>query len=209
MESIKVKVDLSTYKYARMYERFSKETDPTVCVTGAFNVTNLYKLKKKGYSFNAMLCYCIMQAAQNTEEFHYAIKEDGLYYYKNVKCNAVVNGIDGQLYYPDYKYFDNFKDFNEEYHKVNDYCINNCTHLQEDTGALISTSAIIGYPFTSISIGVSDTFWDNFMLWGKFQKKFGKVTLNISLRFNHATVDGQSSARFFNELQNQINKLKV
>ena len=56
MESIKVKVDLSTYKYARMYERFSKETDPTVCVTGAFNVTNLYKLKKKGYSFNAMLC---------------------------------------------------------------------------------------------------------------------------------------------------------
>ena len=132
-----------------------------------------------------------------------------MYYYKNVKVNAVVNGKDGQLYYADYRYFDNFREFELEYLRANDFCTNNCTHLQEDTGALISTSAIIDYPFTSLSLGVSKTFWDNFMLWGKFVKKFNKVKLNISLRFHHAIIDGQRAAKFFNELQNQIDNFNL
>lgn len=209
MDKNKVKINLKTFEGAPMYNRFMSENDPTVCCTGLFDVTNIYKKKKKGHSFNAMMCYCIMQAGQKIKEFHYSIKEDGLYYYKNVKVNAVVNGKDGQLYYADYKYFDNFEEFEKEYQRANDFCTNNCTHLQEDTGALISTSAIIGFPFTSLSIGVSKTFWDHFMMWGKFIKKFSKVKLNISLRFHHAVIDGQRAAKFFTELQNQINNFTL
>ena len=204
----KIKVDLNTFEGAVMYNRFVKEPNPSVCVTGKFDITNLYKHKNK-HSLNAMLCYCILQTAQSIKEFHYSIKEDGLYYYKNVKTNAVVNGVDGQLYYADYKYFDNFVDFEKEYHRANEYCSKNCVHLQEDTGALISTSAIIGYPFESISLETATDFWDNFLLWGKFVKKWFKVTLNISLRFHHATIDGQRAAKFFNELQKQISEFKV
>ena len=209
MNENKIKIDLSTFEGAPMYERFMAEQDPTVCCTGTFNVTNLYKQKKKGYGFNALLCYCVLQAAQQIKEFHYSIKEDGLYYYKNVKTNAVINGKDGQLYNASYNYFDNFGDFYKEYQRVNEYCTNNCTHHDEDTGALISTSAVIAYPFTSFNIGVSKIFWDNFMMWGKYVKKFNRVELNITLRFHHATVDGQAAAKFFNELQRQINLLKI
>ena len=204
----KTKVNLKTFEGASMYNRFIKEPSPGVCVTGKFNITRLYRRKKK-HSLNAMLCYCILQSAQNVKEFHYSIKEDGLYYYKNVKTNAVVNGVDGQLYFADYKYFDNFNDFEKEYIRVNEYCTKNCVHFQEDTGALISTSTIIGYPFESITLDVATDFWDNFLMWGKFQKKWGKVTLNISLRFHHATIDGQRAAIFFNQLQKQINNFKI
>lgn len=206
---MKTKVDLKNYKYAEQYKRFIKEPSPCVCVSGNFNITNVWKQKKKGHSLNALLCYCVLHAAQNVEEFHYIIKEDGLYYYDYMKTNAVINGKDGLLYYADYKYFDNFEDFEKEYHRANKYCYENCTHLIEDTGALISTSAIIDFPFTSISLNRSLTFEDNFLIWGGVKKHLFKKTLDISLRFHHATIDGQRAAKFFNELQNQFNTIKT
>jgi chloramphenicol O-acetyltransferase type A len=209
MSNIKHKVDLKKYKYKDMYERFMKEPSPSVCVTGTFDITNVYKQKKKGHSLNALLCYCILHAAQNIEEFHYSIKEDGLYYYEKMKTNAVVNGKDGLLYYADYKYYDNFQDFEKEYKRVNKYCYDNCTNFQEDTGSLIGTSAIPGFPFTSISLDVSVSFWDNFIMWGSYETKGFKKKLNISLRFHHATIDGQRAALFFNELQQKLNTIKL
>lgn len=209
MSNIKHKVDLKKYKYKVMYERFMKEPSPSVCVTGTFDITNVYKQKKKGHSLNALLCYCVLHTAQNIEEFHYSIKEDGLYYYENMKTNAVVNGKDGLLYYADYKYYDNFQDFEKEYKRVNKYCYDNCTNFQEDTGSLIGTSAIPGFPFTSISLDVSVSFWDNFIMWGCYETKRLKKKLNISLRFHHATIDGQTAAKYFNELQKNLNTIKL
>ena len=204
----KTKVDLDKYADAAMYKRFIQEKTPAVCVTGKFDVTNLLRYKKRA-GFNAMMCYCIMQAGQNVKEFHYSIQPDGLYYYDNIKVNSVVIGKDGNAYYPDYRYCDSFSDFEKIYRYANDFCINNCQHLQEDTGALISTSAVIGYPFTSFSLAMSDTFWDNFLMWGKFVKKFRKAYLHVSLRFHHATIDGRRAANFFAELQHQINIFKM
>lgn len=206
---IKEKVDLNNYKYKKMFERFIKERNQSVCVTGCFDVTTLYNYKSE-HSFNAMLCYCILQAAQKIDEYHYSIDENNdLYHYENVKVNAVVNGIDGNLYYADYKYFDNFIDFEKEYIRVNDYCKNNCVHYKVDTGALIGTSAMINYPFTSFSIGCSDIFWDNFMLWGSYIKNENNVQLYMTLRFHHATIDGQHAGLFFSELQRQMNEFKL
>ena len=209
MSGNKIKVDLDKFEGRRMYERFLVEPSPSVCVTGRFDITNLFKIKKKGHSLNALLCYCIMQTAQKIKAFHYSIKEDGLYYYENVKTNAVIIGKDGQHYYVDYKYYDNFVDFEKEYKRVNSYCSENCVHLQEDTGALIATSTILSYPFTSVSIDISTTFWDNFVIWGKFQKKGFKKILDISMRFHHATIDGQAAGNYFALLQKNIKELRI
>jgi len=100
-------------------------------------------------------------------------------------------------------------DFEKEYERVNKYCYENCESFREDTGSLISTSALIGYPFKSISCEVATDFWDNFLMWGKYEKHGRKVTLNISLRFHHATIDGQRAAMFYSELQKQIDNIKI
>ncbi|MBE7082853.1 MAG: hypothetical protein E7378_04200 [Clostridiales bacterium] len=209
MSQLKFKVDIKDFEHPDMYKRFIKEPSPSVCVTGNFNITKIMKQKRKGHSLNALLCFCVLQAAQKVKEFHYSIKEDGLYYYTNVKTNGVINGKDNQLYFVDYKYFQSFKDFEIEYKRANKYCYENCVNLQEDSGALIGTSAVPGFPFTSVSLDISPTFWDNFLVWGKYQKRFFKTTLDISLRFHHATIDGQHAAMFFNELQKQFNTINV
>ena len=207
MQENKIKVNIDEFEDKVMYTRFMADSAKTVCVTGEFDITNLYKKRKK-HKLNAMLCYCVLQAAQKIDRFHYSIKEDGLYYYKNVKTNSVIYGKDGQLYFPDYKYCDNFKDFVKVYDNANKYCYENCKHLIEDTGSLISTSAIIDYPFKSFSLEASNTFWDNFLLWGKYEKHLFKATLNITLRFHHALINGKYAADFFNELQRQIDIFK-
>ncbi len=194
----------------RMYERFIKETNPCVNVSGNFDITHLYRLKKKGHSLNALICYSVLMAAEKIDEFHYRIGEDGnLYYYEHCKTNAVIKGDDNGLYYADYKFFDNFLDFEKQYKKINEICKTKCEHFSEDNGSLIATSAIINYPFTSISLEQSNTFWDNFVLWGSFEKKLLKVKLNMSLRFHHALIDGEHAGMFFKLLQHIMNTLTI
>jgi chloramphenicol O-acetyltransferase type A len=206
---IKRKVNIEEYKYKNMYEYFVRQKSLGTCVSGNFDITNLYKQKGK-HKLNAMLCFCILQAAQNIDEFHYAIDQDKiLCYYKNVRTDVIVVGQDGEQYYADIKYFKHFKNFEKQYDKITDFCIKNCESYQKDNGALIATSAIINYPFTNISIDTQDDFWDNFMLWGKYIKNNEKVELNMSLRFNHATIDGNHAGMFFCELQKQFDNFKA
>ncbi len=205
----KVKVDLEKYKFKNMFERFMQETNPSVCVTGCFDITNLCKYKSE-HSLNAMLCYCISRAGQDIDEMHYSIGQDKeLYYYNNVKTNAVVIGADGNHYYVDYKYCDTFAEFEKVYRDNNEMCIRECKHYSVDNGALIATSAVINYPFESFSLGLSDSFWDHFMMWGKYIRDGERVKLNITLRFHHALLDGLGAGKFFNELQKKIDAFEI
>lgn len=206
----KQKVDISQYKHSEMYQRFIKEKTPGVCVTGKFDVTNIRRInKRKKHKFNALLCFAVMQAAQKCDDFHYQINPDGLYYYQNVKVNSVVRGDDGGLYNAEYKYTDNFYEFEKNYLAIREYCKTQCKHYSEDTGALISTSAMIGFPFESAAVNLSDIFIANFLVWSSYKKSFFKTYLNITLRFHHATIEGQAAALFFKTLQEEIKNLKI
>ena len=137
------------------------------------------------------------------------IKEDGLYFYDSIKVNAVFKGKDDSLCYGSIKYFSNFLDFEKEYYGVRKYCYENCTHFDEDNGSMISTSAVTNFPFESFALSTSKTFWDHFVMWGKYVKKLFRTKLTISLRFHHATIDGEHAGMFFNEFQKQIKEFKI
>ncbi|MBR4270742.1 MAG: hypothetical protein IKQ31_03615 [Clostridia bacterium] len=202
-------VDIKKYKHKDLFERFIKEQNPAVCVTGCFDVTNLYKRKDK-HRFNAMMCYCVVKAAQGIEEFHYSIGANKkLYYYPNVKTNFGVKEKDGIPYWGDVVYADSFAKFEQDYEKAREYCYQNCKYYQVDNGALISTSAVTNYPFTSFSIDNSDEFWDTFLMWGRYVEDNKRVKLNISMRFHHAILDGEHVGLFFAALQNEIDSFKV
>ena len=208
MKKIDIKKALSTPSQV-MYNRFVVENNPCMNVSGRFDITHIYKLHKKGHKLNALLCYAILKTAESIKEYHYQIKSDGLYYFDHCKVNMVFKGNDDGLYWGDVLFTVNYVKFEKEYERVSNFCIKNHQHLFEEDGSLISTSAIIGYPFTSISLPKSDVFWDNFVTWGKFEKKFFKVKLNINLRFHHALIDGEHAAIFFTNLQKELNSINI
>lgn len=48
-----------------------------------------------------------------------------------------------------------------------------------------------------------------FLIWGKYKRCFLKTTLMVSFQFHHTQMDGAHAARFLNELQKEIEMLKV
>jgi chloramphenicol O-acetyltransferase type A len=46
------------------------------------------------------------------------------------------------------------------------------------------------------------------VMWGRYRKKWLKVSLPISFQFHHAQMDGGHAARFLEELQKTIKGLK-
>ena len=92
---------------------------------------------------------------------------------------------------------------------MNDSAYHNCTHHWLKEGAKLSTSAMIGFPFSSINSDVQSDYSNHYLLWGNYRKKFLKVKLNISFKFHHALLDGDMAVVFFNKLQEEFNNFKA
>ena len=112
------KVVLDNYKRKDIYQRFLHDTHNSVCVSGEFDITKLFRYSKKGFKLNSMLLYCIQQAANKIEDFHYKIKNNELFYSENVLTCSVAKGKDGLLYYITYPYQNNYSTFQKQYKEL-------------------------------------------------------------------------------------------
>lgn len=203
------KVDVESYARSRNYKRFLNEPNNGVSVTGKFDVTNLYKLTKRGHKFNCLMLYCLQQAGQSIDEFHYAIKNGELYYCDDVTTDCIVKGKDNNLYSVTFCNKSNFVEFENNYKLITAQGINNCTDMWLDEGSCLTTSAVVNFPFVSFAVDSFQDFKEHFFTWGAYTKKFFKVYLNVSMRFNHALADGEHVCKLFNALQREISQLKI
>lgn len=202
-------IKLNDFKFCNRVKRFKVSPNPYFTATSKINVTKLVKLKKH-HKFNAMLCYCIQQAGQKIEGCHYDFyDENNIVYYENVYVNWVIVNDKGLHSYVGIPHEDNFEKFEKEYINASNKFKINCQHNFIDNQSLLSTSAVINREFESFSCGYSPDFIKNFIIWGKYERRFRKAFLNISFRFHHSFFDGQNVGNFFNILQNEINNLKI
>ena len=105
------KIDLNNYKRKDMYLRFLNETNNTICVSGEFDITKIFRYSKKGHKLNCLLLYCIQQATNKIEDFHYRIKNKELFYSEKVLTCSVAKGKNGLLYYITYPYQNDYPNF--------------------------------------------------------------------------------------------------
>ena len=202
------KINLDNYKRKEIYLRFLHESYNTICVSGEFDITKIFKYSKKGHKLNCMLLYCIQQAANKIEDFHYRIKNKELFYSERVLTCSVAKGKDGLLYYITYPYENDYLNFKKKYKELNDNAYNNCEHYWMDEGTKLSTSAMVGFPFLSISSDVQSDYSNHYLLWGNYRRSFLKIKLNISFKFHHALLDGEMAVIFFNKLQEEFDNFK-
>ena len=204
------KVDLSKCARADAFDMFKDSPNPTIAFTSKFDVSPLVKLKKKGFSFNCMMMYCILKACKQSEGCWYDIKKGELVKYDWMCVDMIVQGKDGKLYYMDMPDMDNFIDFHNEYKKVSLQCRENCQNRKfiGRDHACISTSAIVNREFEAVIPNYFRDFFNPFFAWGKVHSAGFKNTLNISLRVHHSFMDGQEVGDIFNQIQSNMNALK-
>ena len=214
---------------AEAFELWMKSPMPMVTLTKTFDVTRLYKVSRRsGLKFNMLLCWCIGKTASRIEEFYMLPQNGKLYKYDRLAINVIVNNCNGGINSCDVPCCDDLEKFNRDYtaltqsasssddlEKFNrDYTAltqsasSSCQSTFVDDAMVIGTSAMTATELESIVNQYTDQFCNPMVMWGRYRKKWLKVSLPISFQFHHVQMDGGHAARFLEELQKAINGLK-
>ena len=187
------------------FELWMRSPMPMVTLTKTFDVTRLYKVsRRRGLKFNMLLCWCIGKAASRIEEFYMLPQNGKLYKYDRLAINVIVNNCNGGINSCDVRNCDDLEKFNRDYTALTQSASSSCQSTFVDDAMVIGTSAMTATELDSIVNQYTDQFCNPMVMWGRYRKKWLKVTLPISFQFHHAQMDGGHAARFLEELQKVI-----
>ena len=190
------------------FELWMNSPMPMVTLTKTFDVTRLYKVSRRhGLKFNMLLCWCIGKAALRIEEFYMLPQNGKLYKYNRLAINVIVNNCNGGINSCDVPYCDDLEKFNRDYTALTQSASSSCQSTFVDDAMVIGTSAMTATDLDSIVNQYTDKFCNPMVMWGRYRKKWLKVTLPISFQFHHAQMDGGHAARFLDELQTTIKNM--
>ena len=195
---------------AEAFELWMKSPMPMVTLTKTFDVSRLYKVSRRsGLKFNMLLCWCIGKAASRIDEFYLLPQNGKLYKYDRLAINVIVNNCNGGINSCDVPYCDDLEKFNRDYTALTQSASSSCQSTFVDDAMVIGTSAMTATELDSIVNQYTDQFCNPMVMWGRYRKKWLRVTLSISFQFHHVQMDGGHAALFLDELQKTISGLKM
>ncbi|MBO7317458.1 MAG: chloramphenicol acetyltransferase [Bacteroidales bacterium] len=193
---------------AEAFDLWMTSPMPMVTLTKTFDVSRLIKAShKKGVKFNALLCWCIGNAAKQVEEF-YTIPEQGkLYRYDHIAINVIVNNCKGGINSCDIPHTESIEQWAQDYNHLTTQAYNQCKSSFLDDCMIVGTSAVVSTELDCIVNQYTDKFCNPMVMWGKYRKHWFRTILPISFQFHHVQMDGGQGAKFLQLLQQEINKL--
>ena len=204
-ELMKQEINPKDTNRGQAFELWMKSPMPMVTLTKTLDVTRLYKTSRSaGMKFNMLLCRCIGRAASRIEEFYMLPQHGRLYKYDRLAINVIVNNCNGGINSCDVRNCDDLEKFNRDYTELTQSASSSCQSTFVDDAMVIGTSAMTATELDSIVNQYTDQFCNPMVMWGRYRKKWLKVTLPISFQFHHAQMDGGHAARFLEELQKVI-----
>ena len=205
---MKTEVNPQDTNRAEAFELWMSSPMPMVTLTKTFDMCNLIRVSKRlGVKFNALLCWCIGKAATQTEEFYLLPEKGKLFQYDCIAINVIVNNIKGGINSCDIPFTDNLKGFLHEYDTLTEKVSTECKSSFLEDYMIVGTSAMIQTELDSIVNQYTDKFCNPMVMWGKYRRRWFKITLPISFQFHHTQMDGGHAGKFLANLQNEINRL--
>ena len=206
---MKTEINPSETSRAKAFEYWMKSPMPMVTVVKTFDVTNLcQESKSNGLKFNMLLCWCIGKAASKVEEFFTIPEGEKLFRYDHIAINTIFIDKNGALCFCDIPYNDDLQRFNNDYNAMSKTAIESCQNILDEGAAIIGTSAVTGTELDCIVNQYSGIYNNPFLSWGRYRKRWFKVTLPISFQFHHVQMDGGQAAQFLATLQDAIKNVR-
>ena len=207
-EAMKQEINPKDTNRAVAFELWMKSPMPMVTLTKTFDVTRLYQVSRsRGLKFNMLLCWCIGMAASGIEEFYMLPQHGKLYKYDRMAINVIVDNVLGGLSFCDVAVTDDLEQFNDNYLHLTKTISQTCRDILDDDAVVVGTSALTSTDLDCIVNQYTDQFCNPMVMWGRYRKKWLKVTLPISFQFHHAQMDGGHAAHFLEELQKVIKSI--
>lgn len=203
-------IDPKETSRACAFELWMKAPMPMVTFFKSLNVSRLIKISRKSkLKFNMLMCYCIGKAASGIKEFYLLPVGGKLLQYDSIAVNTIVANKDGEISSCDIPFSDDLSQFNKEYLLLTKQVSESCVNHDLTQSMVIGTSALVQYEIDGAVGMYSGIFNNPFLIWGKYKRRFLKTTLLVSFQFHHTQMDGYHASLFLDELQKQIDLLKV
>lgn len=204
------KIDPKETSRACAFELWMKAPMPMVTFFKSLNVSRLIKISRKSkLKFNMLMCYCIGKAASGIKEFYLLPVGGKLLQYDSIAVNTIVANKDGEISSCDIPFSDDLSQFNKEYLLLTKQVSESCVNHDLTQSMVIGTSALVQYEIDGAVGMYSGIFNNPFLIWGKYKRRLFKTTLLVSFQFHHTQMDGYHASLFLDELQKQIDLLKV
>ena len=203
-------IDPKTTPRAKAFELWMNATMPMVTMTKTFDITRLRRIsKRKGVKLNMLMCYAIVKAASEFQEFYMLPVEDKLMQFDNLAINTIVMTKDGGINTCDIPFSEDIRQFEADYLRITQLAqISNEDVVLGDDYMVIGSSALTKCELDSV-VNVYAGFWNNpFVVWSKYRKSWFKTTLSLSFQFHHTQMDGPISTGFLNRLQEVMNSIE-
>jgi chloramphenicol O-acetyltransferase type A len=174
-----------------------------VTMTKSFDITHLRRLaRREGLKLNMLMCYAIVRAASDFEEFYMLPVGDKLMQFDNLAVNTIVMTPSGDIVTCDIPFSRDIHTFAADYLRLTAQVAQSNEEFNlGDDYMVIGTSALTKCELDSV-VNLYAGFYNNpFVVWGKYRKGLFRTTLPISFQFHHTQMDGPVSTGFLNRLQ--------
>ena len=203
-------IDPKETSRACAFELWMKAPMPMATFFKSLNVSRLIKISRKSkLKFNMLMCYCIGKAASGIKEFYLLPVGGKLLQYDSIAVNTIVANKDGEISSCDIPFSDDLSQFNKEYLQLTKQVSESCVNHDLTQSMVIGTSALVQYEIDGAVGMYSGIFNNPFLIWGKYKRRLFKTTLLVSFQFHHTQMDGYHASLFLDELQKQIDHLKM
>lgn len=204
---MKREIDPKETKRAAAFEMWMTSPMPMVTFSKTFDVTRLRKVaKRKDWSFNMLLCWCIGEAARQMEEFYILPEQGKLYKYDRLAINVIVNNLEGGINSCDIPVSSELAQFSKDYRMLTQKASDSCKSSFLDDAMIVGTSAMIDTELDCIVNQYTDKFCNPMVMWGKYRQHWFRTILPISFQFHHVQMDGGQGGRFLELLQKEMNR---
>lgn len=180
---------------------------PMVTIFKTLNITILMKYRAEGYKLNMLLCFCIMQAAQDTKEFRLLPVGKKMMQYDKIGVNVIVKNQDGGINSCDLPCAQTLEEFNRSYLELTEQVRCTCADYEITDHMIIGTSSLVKYDIDGAVNMYSGIFNNPFLIWGKYREESGTVKLPLSFQFHHVQMDGMEACEFLEKVQRMIDSL--
>ena len=205
-------IDISTWSRRGNFEFFRDFINPNLGVTVRVDASHAYRTAKtNGVSFFLSYFYAILGAVNEIEEFHYRFdQDDNIVYYDRIDGLAPIRVEEkdnfAEMVFP---FAEDFDTFCQTAREVITLAASTDPYEQAETMTdynVILVSALPKLDFTSFCNTQRDRRGNDYPL-SVIGKMGDNKTMPISITVHHGFADGEHISRFFELVQEKLNKL--
>ncbi len=204
-------LDIENWNRKELFQHFRTLENPSFAITANVDVTNAYKsAKRRNESFFVVYLHACLKALNAIENFKYRIEDSKVAIYDSIHASATILREDKTFGFSFIDFNEDFEVFNENFILEKDRILNS-TNLFPPKYSLgcIHCSALPWVHFTGHKEPVSGNKDDSVpqLAFGKIKKEREEILMPVSVNVNHSLVDGYHVGQFFENFQNELDKM--